>query len=148
MYNVKIIKGKCRKLTKDEKLKHPLYNWVVTQEYTCIINEKKIVVPVNFLTDGATGGPDWGISWIFHDYLYATHCFDNNEYCNRKIADHIMYSILMKEGRVVYALLFWNFAFNNLLYQFSGAWISSGKRGPEFLQSMKNFTPTKEIISS
>jgi hypothetical protein len=37
------------------------------------VSECKVTVPHNFLSDGADVAPDWGVSWLFHDYLYATH---------------------------------------------------------------------------
>lgn len=102
----------------------------------------RVDIPAGFLTDGSTGGPDYGISWLFHDYLYATHKVVNTWSgrqipCTREEADALMTAILQYEdgvfaylyGRSVAFLTYWNIG-----WLFSKAWISSGTCGAEFVE--------------
>ena len=119
--------GKCQRYD----LKPP-YRWVVVEPYQCTWRCRTVHVPVGFLTDGATGGPDLGSSWVFHDFLYATHRFTTGEECCREEADALMYMILMCEGYPLYAHLFRLAIFINPLWCFNYAWKSSGIRGAEY----------------
>lgn len=103
---VRIIVGSIRKLTLSERLENLRYKYIVTNEYTCIYNDKQIVVPIGFKSNGATGGPDIGWSWLFHDYLYLTHQFADGSTCDRQLADKIMYDILIYENLKLYAYSF------------------------------------------
>lgn len=94
-------------------------------------NGEKIVIPKGFLTDGSTGGPDVGFSWLFHDYLYATHKICDRQITKRE-ADKIMCNILKYERasllkKLVGLIFKWN-PFGLV----SRAWNASGARGPEF----------------
>jgi hypothetical protein len=132
--------GTIRALTKTEReleiCCQNKYCWVVTEpyEYHDDLNGVHITVPKGFLTDGSTGGPDYGCSWLFHDYLYATHCFDGNVYCTRQEADEIMENILRRENMNLYCKAVSFLSQVNLFWLFSDAWESSGKRGPQFLE--------------
>lgn len=130
-----ILTGEARELTALEKEKYPNYLYVTESEFkfTDTDNNRIITIPKGFLTDGATGGPDWGWSWIFHDYLYSTHCFDDGVACTRDLADCIMESILENERIGWYAWIFLKLSKWNIFWLFSKAWESSGKRGAEFM---------------
>lgn len=132
-YPSKIIKGKYRRLTVQEKQLYPSYKYVITQPYILFLdNSKVLTVPRGFLTDGSSRGPDLGTSWIFHDKLYANHQFDDGSMCLRATADRIMRDILQLEGYTLYsyAYLAALFIFRR---RFRHAWRSSGRRGEEYL---------------
>lgn len=105
-------------------------------EYTLSDGSCSITIPVGFLTDGSSGGPDVGVAWLFHDYLYATHMFSDGTQCTREDADSIMADILRADNMLNYHRIFvWLYTWN-LCYCFSRAWASSGKRGPNFLEEL------------
>jgi len=109
----------------------------------------RVNIPSGFLT----GGPDYGLSWLFYDYLYATHkvinTWSNREIpCTREEADALMAAVLYHEfteeleksegdvsmslfarmyGRGFSWLSYWNAG-----WLFSKAWNASGTRGAEF----------------
>ena len=101
-----------------------------------------IAIKEGFLTDGSTFTPDVGISWLFHDYLYSTHCLpceSSNEPCSREIADAIMHAVAeheyCKTRSKLHEIFAWGIKFisqTNPFYLLSKAWVSSGKRGPEY----------------
>lgn len=132
--------GSIRRLTCEEKSiysKCTKYEWVVTEPYLCKWGRHRILVPVGFLSDGATEAPDLGISWLFHDWLFATHKFEGGECCSFKQANDLMSAILAKEGRNMYDLVFNMVVFVNPFRGLTDAWKSSGERGPEFLGDKK-----------
>jgi len=148
--NIKILKyGSVHYLTPQERKEHKTYTLVVKDDYVCecelnSVGEHKpstdlppeeltITVPENFLSDGATCSPDKGCSWVFHDWLYSTHCFDHNKPCTREEADQVMHTILKSEGRWLYAAIFRFMTKYNVFKCFSKAWESSGKRGPDYI---------------
>ena len=45
--------------------------------------------PAGFLTDGPEAGAARGTSWLYHDYLYATHAFSSGGGCTRAEADQV-----------------------------------------------------------
>lgn len=111
------------------------YSWVVIKEYKYTDNNICITVPVGFLCDGATLSPDINSSsWIIHDYLYASHKFDddkqnNKQECTRKQADKIMYNILQYENRYLLSKIFLITAKLNIFNLFQKAWEISGSEG-------------------
>jgi hypothetical protein len=133
----KIERGSIRELTNEEKNKYRerAYRWVVITPYKYSPKDltKTITVPENFLTDGATGAQDDGISWIFHDWLYSTHKYDDGSECTREEADSIMAEILDFEERWCFHSIFSCLSVYNCCYKFSNAWEESGNIGPEFL---------------
>ena len=129
---VKIITGELRTLSPEEKKAHPPYCYVITKEWICKTHNGIITVPKGFLTDGASGGPDYGCSWIFHDWLYSTHKYDDGTPVKREDVDSLMKTILTLEGMGWYVWAFNKMSSWNIFYLFSKAWESSGKRGPEF----------------
>jgi len=131
---MKIIRGKLRKLTPHERKKYPKYKYVTLSKYYYKHKGKICKVPPGFLTDGSSGGPDYGVSWIFHDYLYATHKFESGEICSRQEADKVMKKILNGEKLTFYCWIFVILAKINIFCLFSRAWKKSGERGPEFLE--------------
>lgn len=137
------IPGALRPLTKEEKRKSVCkangYCWVVVREYVCILPDEahnRITVPVGFLTDGSTGGPDVGCAWLFHDWLYATHSFDNKTPCTRAKADQIMSAILQADRMTMYDRVARMLCRRNPFYLFSRAWTNSHRRGAQFLNEI------------
>ncbi len=132
---VKIIKGSMR-LIKPEDGVWPdssNYKWVVTEPYYCELRGRKLSVPIGFLSDGSSGGPDWGtVSWLYHDFLYATHKFDDGTVCSRKEADDLMEAILYNENHVFYATMFAFVAWLDWAGLFSEAWSDSFHRGDQY----------------
>lgn len=111
------------------------YVWVSCDVYTCNWKGKTLTVPSGFLTDGSSGGPDVGSSWIFHDFLYATHKFDDNVFIKRRKADKLMHQILISEHRPIYAFFFKIVARMNPFYLMDKAWNNSFNRGPQYYGS-------------
>lgn len=114
-----------------EELKKPIgeYWYKTVTEFDCIFKYKnqtyRITIPPGFVCDGNSGGPDVGFSWLFHDWLYHTHEFQNNVSCTREEADLLMYTIL-KYNRMNYsATLFKWLSHMNPFYKFSNAWNNS-----------------------
>lgn len=111
----------------------------------------RVSVPEGFLSDGDSGGPDRGLSWLFHDYVYATHSFARSQDgssalidCSRCEADELMSEILkietistLKWYTRLYERGFTIVSKMNVLWLFSKAWYSSGARGPEFIESRR-----------
>lgn len=138
----KITEGELRRLTEDEKKGYKTkYEYVVLSECIYEYASKKIVVPAGFLTDGSSGGPDYGSAWIFHDYLYATHAYtfvddsidQDKIVCSRQEADSIFVQVLRHQRMFAYARIAEILSSLNFLWLFSRAWERSGERGPEFL---------------
>jgi hypothetical protein len=142
---MRITCGTIRPLTKSEskQYKDQGYCWVVVDPYTYENGDIKITVPIGFLTDGSSGGPDYGCSWLFHDWLYATHCYECSDnttsavmtQCSRSDADNVMSLILDSERLSIYLRIFNLISYFNFFWCFSRAWHNSGLRGPQFLES-------------
>jgi len=133
---MEVREGRIRCLKYEEESASERYEYVVLQPYELSLPDgRQIVVPRGFLTDGSSGGPDCGASWVFHDYLYATHAFTSGEPCTREEADAVMSSVLAHEGRYGYCRVFVKLSWLNPFWLFSSAWEKSGTRGPEFLRS-------------
>ncbi len=120
--------GEIRELTEEEREQHSPFKYVVCAECKCNFDGKEIIVPQGFLTDGSSGGPDVGWSWLIHDYLYATHQYADGTPCARIEADIIMYCLLRYERHRIYASLYWMATFI-LWWKFSRAWRRSGELG-------------------
>jgi hypothetical protein len=122
--------GEYRKLTKDEKCKFPQMKYVVTKPFELRSTENKwhVCVPVGFLTDGSSGGPDLGCSWMFHDLLYCRQMHDNGRPCSRAEADCLMSCVLKWERRWVYYPVF-NVVVRVVPCLFARAWRAARKRG-------------------
>lgn len=112
----------------------PGYKFAACGPFTWTIPHtgEQIVIPRGFLTDGMTSSPDnSGFAFLFHDYLYATHCIGERT-ITRQQADQIMCDILEFE-RAPLKHRFVAFIFKlNPFFLVSRAWKTSGKRGPEF----------------
>jgi len=103
------------------------YKWVTEGE----AKWKNIIIPIGFLSDGSTGGPDYSDAWLFHDYLYRTHKIRDKN-CTRQEADNIMIDILKFQRHFFYAFVVkWIFKLNPL-WIVSKAWNNAGKDGPQF----------------
>lgn len=143
-----LVLGETRSLTPQEQTflsnKGYYFTKVITTEYACNfgylegndIKIKHIKVPAGFLFDGSTMSPDLGSSYVFHDYLYATHEFFTGQECTREEADGIMIDIMKREGHYLLAPLakfvFWWNPFGKV----DDAWNTSGERGPVFYQDV------------
>jgi len=121
--------GTIRELGALEKALNQPFQYVVEDAFCCWLdNGMTIRIPRGFLTDGSSGGPDWGWSWLIHDYLYAAHP------CTRKDADDIMCAVLQYERHFGYKWLFKAALWINPLWAFSRAWKNSGQRGVTLLE--------------
>lgn len=134
MADIRVHNGSYRKLTRDERyqaLKQTgrRFKYITTKPYHFHKGNTKITVPTGFLTDGATGVPDWGNSWVFHDYLYGTHSYSSGEVICRRDADRVMSCVLKKEGRLFYRAAFRVISRLNPFGLFSRAWRQSGTTG-------------------
>ena len=151
--------GELHTLTKEEietcrkkSANKTVYKYKTIGEYVCNftvgIMDCEIKIPDGFLTDGSTSTPDIGVSWLFHDYLYAVHCFTDltcsktSISCVREMADDIMYALAEYEFNKTKSSIHWFFAagiklatYLNPFYALSKAWKSSGSRGAEFFTS-------------
>ena len=126
---------------------HPPYKYVTEGICVWTHNDEKITVPKGFLTDGSSGGPDCGFSWLIHDFLYSTHKI-NGRTITRQEADKIMADILKYERASKYRRLV-AFVFRcNPFWLCSRAWKSSGKRGAEFLHSLEHSASTQDILDN
>jgi len=134
--------GSYRKLTLNEinflkSVTRTCYKYVIVSSYKIQWRSKVIQVPTGFLSDGATGAPDIGTAWIYHDYLYSTHRFTSGEDCSRQEADLLMKTILDRENFPCYKKVYcW--VKDYFFGLFRRAWQSSGLRGPEFLQDFNS----------
>lgn len=133
MTDLSVVYGEIRRLTLNEKRHYPLYKYVTEGESKYTYGDHTIVVPKDFLTDGSSGGPDYGRSWLFHDYLYATHQFTSGQECTRKEADRVMERVLRHENIGWYCWAFVKVSKINPFWLFSRAWRKSGGRGAEFI---------------
>jgi len=128
-----VTNGEIRELTPDEK-GNSRYIYVVLKPYKLRCGEYEINIPRGFKTDGSSGGPDVGQSWMFHDYLYAAHKFSSGQECKREDADEVMEKILKNERLFIYRWVFKYLAKLNPFYKFSRAWDGSGRRGVKILK--------------
>lgn len=108
----------------------PKYKYIVSKPYHMSFNIDNInyylSIPIGFLSDGATMAKDVGIGWLFHDYIYATHIFDNsNIECDRDTADQILSAILYYENYYIRSYLWYYTMYLNPLYLISKAWDES-----------------------
>lgn len=131
---MQITLGSYRKLTKDERERYPDCKYAIVSEYKlqCLCRNWMVVVPVGFVCDGSTGGPDCGVSWIFHDWLYANQHFSNGIPCDRKAADQIMACVLRHERRYLYWLGY-KLALRIFRAQFREAWEKGAERAARIL---------------
>lgn len=137
---LKLILGGVRKLTRKERDdlkkigKKTPYKWVVVSPFSYEKNGILVHVQKGFLSDGNSGGPDYGSAWLYHDYLYASHKFDSGEDCTRVQADDLMAEIMeFERNSVIYTKIFILVSKLNFLGLLSRAWRRSGNRGVEYL---------------
>lgn len=137
--------GSYRQLTKEELLCIPSNRkckLVVTSAYTYSKGDKYIHVPVGFLSDGATGVPDLGASWLYHDYLYDNHKFTSGQKCTRVEADKILSEIARHEGWRYLPWLIGKVFKMNPFYIPSYCWRRAGNKGEE---NIKDFILNPDI---
>lgn len=133
---IKMILGGIRYLSVHEKQNYKLkeFEYVTTGDFYYEDNKGRcITIPVGFCSDGSSGGPDWGFSWLFHDYLYSSHHIDSRP-LTRHEADEIMYCILEYERQYKYKIVFYYLSKLNIFWKFDKAWKKSGNRGAIFLE--------------
>lgn len=130
---LQVTSGVIRKLTSVEKTTYKGYKYVTLSEFEYSKGDRKIVVPKGFLTDGSSGGPNYGCSWLFHDYLYASHRFTSGQKCTREQADMVMEEVLANERLSIYCWIFVRLSKMNPFWLFSRAWKNSGSRGPQMI---------------
>ncbi len=128
---LRVVNGTLRPLTGVERIIYPKYKYVTTSEFSYRKGGHYIEIPKGFLTDGSSGGPDYGSSWLFHDYLYATHCFTEGGRCTRKQADNVMENVIRRERLTFYCWIFAKLAKFDPFWLFSRAWTDSGNRGAD-----------------
>jgi len=122
--------GAYRKLKKNEKCKFPKMKYVVTSPFELKNANKRwhVIVPIGFVCDGSSGGPDWGCSWMFHDLLYCKQMYENGRPCSRKDADTLMSCVLKWERRWAY-FAGYNVVVRTVPCLFARAWRAARKRG-------------------
>jgi hypothetical protein len=108
------------------------YKWVTTSTSTLIHDNFIIIIPKGFLTDGNSGGSDFGNAWLFHDWLYATHKIGSKDDITIQQADQLMKDILVFERAPIHSRLFSCISRCNPCCLFTSAWQVSGQRGPQF----------------
>lgn len=137
--NITETRGSLRALTVEERggvcCGRSAYKYIVTSPYILKWYDKTLVVPRGFVTDGSSGGPDYGTSWLYHDYLYSTHKFSSGEYCTRADADRLMADVLATDRMYAYCRVFLLASRLNPFWLFSHSWTTSGKRGPVFWEA-------------
>jgi hypothetical protein len=136
-------RGTYRLLTEDEKLQYTTkYKYVILTPYRYEFENRVVLVPRGFLTDGSTESPDYGSSWIVHDFIYATHKFLDGTSCTEKEANEIMIQINQQSNpstwygslyMSMYSAMASIVFYVNPFYLVSNAWDQSGSRGPEYL---------------
>lgn len=131
--SVSITYGNLHILTDEERERYPHAKYATESVSVCAYGDKTITVPIGFLTDGNSGFIDYGRSWLFHDWLYSHHFFDDGEECTREEADKIMAEILKMENMNVLRFGFKVLVKINPFYVFSNAWKNSGSRGPQYI---------------
>lgn len=127
--------GRMRRLTKDERSEYPKMKYIVCDECTFEIDDKRIVIPRGYLTNGANWAPDTGFSWVAHDFLYSMQSFEDGSACSRKIADQIMYEILRFENHQFYAFIF-KMATKIAPCFFRRSWDRGDENGPEMAEHL------------
>jgi hypothetical protein len=110
------------------------YYYYTIGEFKCTLRcGETITIPEGYLTDGSSGGPDMGWSWLFHDWLYSAHLFDSGKRCSRKKADFVLLEILRSERMYLYrSCVRFVLTLEPLHGQFEKSWFDGGFRGPEY----------------
>ena len=112
------------------------FRYVVTEPYSLTWNGRRVTVPIGFVTDGWSGFYDdfgGGVSWVYHDYLYAAHEFTSGEACSRQEADQVMADVLRENNNFVVSCLIRLIVWLNPFYSFSSSWNKAGRKGPILL---------------
>lgn len=55
MPTIRLNLGEVRLLTREERDQHPEFKYVVCADCICFIDDKQILIPAGFLTDGSSG---------------------------------------------------------------------------------------------
>lgn len=136
MADISEVRGAIRELTAGESEEVnqgkccSKYRYVVVSAYTLIWKGRTLCVPAGFLTDGSTGGPDYGTSWLYHDWLYSTHQFSSGEACTREEADELMGDVLAADRMYAYCKAFLILSKMDPFGLFSASWDSGEEKDP------------------
>lgn len=90
--------GRAEQLNLEDRCRYFNKTWRVLEPFQVTWNHRTLTVPAGYLSDGATLAPDLGWGWLFHDYVYETHCFDDGTPCTRQEADDLLVQVLREEG--------------------------------------------------
>ena len=123
----------CQELDDIKKVYPNNFKWVTEGEFKWLHNGVYITVPKGFLSDGSSGGPDFGYSWLIHDWLYATHVI-GDRLITREEADIVMIDILKWERAYIYYHIVDWLTRLNPFNKFSNSWRRGS--GPKFLQDV------------
>jgi len=97
-------------------------NYMVLDPYQVFWHERNLTVPRGFLSDGSTMSPDYGWGWLFHDYLYRFHQWDDGTPCSQQDADNLLADVEAYEGHTIFAKLIRCVSKCNPCCQFTRAW--------------------------
>jgi len=85
--------------------------WYITLDDLHYFSERyghAITVPKSFVCDGATGVPDIGLAWCWHDFLYYRARWDDGTLVTRYQADMTFRDIMWTQGdRIRSRIRFW-----------------------------------------
>lgn len=128
---------------------HEPYKWCTMGLAEWKVSEtEKIIIQRGFLTDGSSGGPDNGFSWLFHDFLYCTHKIQGRQ-ITRQEADKILFEIMKFErANKVYRQIVKAIFKLNPFWLCSKAWNESGRRGAEYIHSLKPNSSIDNILAN
>lgn len=133
---VVVVRGLYRRLSRRERKLHKPFTIVITEKYVYSDdNGNQLTVPENFMCDGASYAFDIGCSWIFHDYLYATHKWDNGTDCTFHQANRVMSNVLQDERNRLFRAIFLTGLRLDIIGKFRSSWANSYLRGPQFYNS-------------
>jgi hypothetical protein len=93
----KIAEGKMKKQGADYIVEEPYCVSLI-----CGGAKKKVTVPVGYSSNGSNCSPDIGFGWLFHDWLYYRHCFDDGSECTKIQADNVLEKVSIFIGDSVY----------------------------------------------
>lgn len=110
------------------------YHYYTVGEFMCTLRNGKIItIPEGYLINGR----EIGWAWVFHEYLYSSHMFDDSSRCTRKEADFILLEMLRNERLYFYSSLVRFVLTIDLFYgYFEKEWFEGGFKGPEYISDI------------
>jgi len=88
-----------------------IYRYVVIKPLHTTICGHPITIPIGFLSDGVTiaGLDEYGeAEWLTHDWLYSTHCADNDWYVSKSVADSVLSIPTRRMAVTLWAKNYWD----------------------------------------